>query len=40
MAVCAEHQLALRTAPHPPDMLHRQNRQACFPSRGESLNEF
>jgi hypothetical protein len=24
----AQHQLALRTAPHPPDMLHRQYRQA------------
>jgi hypothetical protein len=27
MPVRAQHQLALRAAPHPPDMLHRQNRQ-------------
>jgi hypothetical protein len=27
VAVCTEHHLALCTAPHPPDMLHRQNRQ-------------
>jgi hypothetical protein len=27
VTVRAQHQLALRTAPHPPDMLHRQNRQ-------------
>jgi hypothetical protein len=34
VAVRAQHQLALRAAPHPPDLLHRQNRQArprCFP---------
>jgi hypothetical protein len=30
--VRAQHQLALRTAPHPPDLLHRQNRQAPIPA--------
>jgi hypothetical protein len=32
VAVRAQHQLALRAAPHPPDMLHRQNRQARSPA--------
>jgi hypothetical protein len=36
LAVRAQHQLALRPAPHPPDMLHRQNRQPVLPLRTES----
>ena len=32
MAVGAQHQLPLRAAPHPPDVLHRQNCQARVPS--------
>jgi hypothetical protein len=30
--VRAQHQLALRTAPHPPDLLHRQNCQSRSPA--------
>jgi hypothetical protein len=40
MAVRAQHQLALRAAPHPPDMLHRQNRQTRSPASSESSFEF
>jgi hypothetical protein len=40
MTVCAQYQLALRAAPHPPDMLHRQNRQARSPAFFGFLLEF
>jgi hypothetical protein len=40
MAIRAQHQLALRAAPHPPDMLHRQNRQARSLASSESSIEF
>jgi hypothetical protein len=40
VAVRAQHQLALRAAPHPPDMLHRQNRQARYPAFSRSSLEF
>jgi hypothetical protein len=32
VAVRAQHQLALRAAPHAPDLLHRQNCQSCVPA--------
>jgi hypothetical protein len=40
MAVRAQHQLALRAASHPPDLLHRQNRQARLPAFFLTLFEF
>jgi hypothetical protein len=40
VAVRAQHQLALRAAPHPPDMLHRQNCQARSPACFGSLLAF
>jgi hypothetical protein len=41
VAVRAQHQLALRAAPHAPDLLYRQNRHFVYrPSSAECLLAF